>query len=68
MRKQRFMDQSTFICTTCRNKFPLMRNHGEKRSRGHIKDMWCPFCGTDRKFMEIPTGNYYVDENGKILY
>ena len=68
MRKQRFMDQSVFICPVCQNKFPLMRNHGNQREKGHIKDLWCPFCKTERKFIEVRHGDVYVDESGRIVY
>lgn len=68
MKTQRYMDLSTFVCQECGNRFPLMRNHGKQRERGHIKDLWCPFCRTDRKFIEVRTGDYYVCDNGKVIY
>lgn len=52
MKKQRFMDQSMLVCSSCGGRFPIMRNHGERRKKGHIKDIWCPYCKTDRKFIE----------------
>ena len=58
MRKQRFMDTSIMICPVCKKKFPIMRNHGQRRAKGHIKDIWCPFCGTERKFVEVPQDCY----------
>ena len=68
MRKQRFMDQSIFICQSCNSKIPLMRSHGQPRERGHIKDMWCPFCKCDRKFKEIRRTDYFVTMNGEVIY
>ena len=62
------MDQSIFICTVCGNRFPLMRDHGNQRERGHIKDLWCPFCKADRKFLEVRRGDSYVDGNGNVVY
>ena len=68
MKKQRFMDQSTFICPVCNNRIPLMRPHGKPRERGHIKDMWCPFCKDDRKFKEIRRTDYFVTMSGEVIY
>ena len=58
MRKQRFMDLSNFICPVCGKSFPIMRNHGQQREKGHIKDIWCPYCKEDRKFKEIRKRDY----------
>jgi len=66
LRKTRFMDQSTFICTTCGKTFPLMRSHGQHRERGHIKDLWCPFCKAERKFREVKRGEGYMTAAGMI--
>lgn len=67
MRKQRFMDLSMMICPECGKSFPIMRNHGQHRERGHIKDIWCPFCKEDRKFMEIRKRDY-CEINNKVIY
>ena len=67
MRKQRFMDLSMFICSECGNTFPIMRNHGQHRERGHVKDIWCPYCKAERKFMEVRRTDYYEDKN-RIVY
>lgn len=53
MRKQRFMDLSTLTCKECNGKMIIPRNHGDRRARGHIKDMWCPYCKAERKFVEL---------------
>ena len=66
MKKQRFMDLSTFVCPCCNKTFPIMRSHGKQRERGHIKDIWCPFCKEERKFMEIRRKDYYTTEYGVI--
>lgn len=52
MRKHRFMDLSVLTCSRCGGKFPIMRCHGQKREVGHIKDMWCPYCKANSKFIE----------------
>ena len=68
MRKQSFMDQSTLICSVCGNHFPIMRNHGKPRERGHVKDIWCPFCKTERKFLEVRKRDYIVTASGAVIY
>ena len=68
MRKQRFMDKSELICMTCGNRFPIMRNHGKPRERGHIKDIWCPFCKQDRKFQEVRRTDCVVTASGAVIY
>lgn len=68
MRKQRYMDLSTFICPECGKTFPIMRPHGKHREKGHIKDIWCPFCKAERKFLEISKKDYYVTATGAVIY
>ena len=68
MRKQRFMDLSMLICPVCNKTFPIMRNHGQHRERGHIKTIWCPYCKADRKFMEIRKSDCYVSADGNVIY
>ena len=67
MRKQRFMDLSLFICPECGKSIPLMRNHGNHRKKGHIKDLYCPYCNKDQKFKEIRRGDGYI-VNGNMIY
>ena len=67
MKKKRFMDLSLFICPECSKSFPIMRNRGESRKRGHIKDIWCPYCKANRKFKEIRHTDY-ANINGNIIY
>lgn len=67
MRKQRYMDLSMMICPECGKAFPIMRNHGQRRKSGHIKDLWCPYCKEDQKFLEIGRGECWKN-NGKIIY
>lgn len=67
MRKQRYMDLSLFICPDCGKTFPLMRNHAGHREKGHIKDLWCPYCKDEKKFKEIRKKDYFETKNG-IIY
>lgn len=65
---KRDIDISLFICPECGGKFPLPRRQSKKREKGHIKDLYCPYCNKVVKTMEIRTGDTYITEDGKILY
>jgi len=67
MKKKRFIDISTCICQECGFKMPIPRCHGQKRGRNHIKDIWCPRCGKETKFLEVRSGDCYINGN-EILY
>ena len=43
---------SMLRCQTCDNIMYVPRRTGKQRKRGHFKDMWCPYCQQERKFME----------------
>ena len=64
LRRQRYMDLSDFICPQCKRRFPIMRNRGRKRKRGHIKDIWCPYCCKVQKFIEIRNDDFIYIYNG----
>ena len=68
MRKRRYMEQSIFICPGCGKQIPLMRKGNRPREKWHIKDIWCPFCKMEQKFMEIRHGDWYTDVNGSVIY
>ena len=52
MRKRTNMFTSYLKCSECGKQFPIMRSKGYKREKGHIKDLWCPFCKSESKFKE----------------
>ncbi|MFV0363527.1 MAG: hypothetical protein ACK5LL_10650 [Suipraeoptans sp.] len=39
-------------CPDCKGVFPIPRRAGGQREKGHIKDLWCPFCKCKKKFIE----------------
>ena len=43
---------SDFYCQGCGANFPLPRT-GNQREKGHIKDLWCPYCKAIMKFTEV---------------
>ena len=44
---------STFLCPECGGAFPLPRPKSMRRGKGHVKDLWCPFCKKTVKTIEI---------------
>lgn len=63
MRKRQY-EITEFICPQCGNKFPLPRPSGRKREKGHIKDLWCPFCQEKVKFKEVKSNEVHTTLNG----
>lgn len=60
------------VCPVCRNQFPIPRRPDRKRERGHIKTLYCPFCGKETDMIERREGDYmYVAKaetrSGKLL-
>ena len=41
-----------FVCPECGQTIPLPRRKGKVREKGHIKDLWCPFCQKIQKTRE----------------
>lgn len=46
------IEPSWLKCSECGGKFPVIRQRGRKRGIGHIKDLWCPYCKKETKFVE----------------
>ena len=59
---------STFICPECGNKFPLPRAKSMRRSKNHIKDLWCPHCKKKVKTLEIRPKDMFITMSGEVLY
>lgn len=43
---------SKFKCLDCGNEMFVSRRKGKQRENGHIKDIWCPYCGEVKKMVE----------------
>lgn len=41
------------ICTGCGEIISIQRKYNKLKLIGHIKDMYCPYCKDNRKFIEI---------------
>lgn len=59
---------SNFICSECGNSFPLPRQKSWRREKGHIKDLWCPFCKKKVKTIEIRPRDSFKTMSGEVLY
>ena len=68
MTKKVKIDISLFICPECGGKFPLPRVKSMRREKGHIKDLWCPYCKAVVKTLEIRPKDMYVSMAGEIFY
>lgn len=52
MKQRRNYTISYCICPECSCNFPIPRKKNQYREKGHIKDIWCPFCKKINKFVE----------------
>lgn len=59
---------SQFICPTCGTSFPLPRPKSCRREKGHVKDLWCPYCKMIVKTKEIRSRDIFRTFDGRIIY
>lgn len=50
--KKQVMVYSKLDCTECGTSLNVPRKRSKRREQGHIKDMWCPMCKKETKFIE----------------
>lgn len=53
MKKRNDAVISYYKCTGCEKVLIVPRQAGRMRERGHVKDLWCPFCKAEKKFVEM---------------
>lgn len=53
------------ICNECGNRTTVPRMLGSRRARGHIKDMYCPYCKQITKFTEYQQEDFIRTMDGK---
>lgn len=41
-----------FTCPTCKKQIPLPRKQSKRRTNGHQKNIYCPFCKEVKTFTE----------------
>ena len=66
--KKRNYSISYFICPECGNYLPLPRPKNLKRNKGHIKNIYCVYCNKTVKSTEIRSGDFYVEQDGTVIY
>lgn len=59
---------SNFICPTCGGGFPLPRAKSMRREKGHVKDLWCPYCKDRVKTIEIRSKDVFKTLDGRYIY
>lgn len=55
--KSRNMVEETYVCPDCGGEMYVPRKHSAKRSKNHIKDLWCVTCG---KITKHKQKDYYA--------
>ena len=67
MRANKF-EISNFICPDCGKSFPLPRAKSMRREKGHIKDLYCPFCKKTVKTFEIRPRDAFATLDPTVVY
>ena len=60
-RNNRSFTISNLICPSCGSSFPIPRLRSNARERGHIKDIYCPFCNRTEKMLEIREQDFVLE-------
>ena len=62
--RMRNFEQSEFYCVKCGKKgLPCFRNKGQKREKGHLKKLYCIYCGYETNHAEVqPDARYTYDD------
>ena len=56
------MKTSKFFCTKCgKEGLPVHRKKGQERKGGHLKKLYCIYCGAEKNHVEIRP--FYSDYN-----
>mgnify|MGYP007056213182 CR=1 FL=1 len=53
MKKRNDLIIMYYRCDNCQNDVTVPRQTGRRRENGHVKDMWCPWCKVESKFIEL---------------
>ena len=41
------------MCPICKNTLTAYKRSSRVTSKGHIKNMWCPFCKKEQQFVQL---------------
>ena len=58
---------SNFKCPECGNYIPLPRNKAKPREKGHIKDLFCPWCKKIQKTIEYKSNQGIKTLSGETI-
>lgn len=58
---------SNFICPECGGILPLPRMKKSRREKGHMKNIFCPYCQKEQTFQETRNDEFYKSMSGEIL-
>ena len=60
------MTQSRFFCTQCgKEGLPVMRKQGQQREPGHLKKLYCIYCGKEVNHAEVREIGGYTEDDFK---
>lgn len=60
--KKRPYIMSNFLCSECDLHLQIPRPKNKQRKVGHVKDMYCPVCKKETKFIEIGEYGIYLKD------
>lgn len=58
---------SQLICPKCNHVIPIPRKMSYARKKGHIKDVYCPWCNKVQHTIEYQTNEPIKNLDGEIL-
>lgn len=61
MSRQYKTSLSQLYCPKSGNTFPIRRKYGQQRNKGHLKKIWCPYCGYEHNCIEIREKDYILE-------
>jgi ssDNA-binding Zn-finger/Zn-ribbon topoisomerase 1 len=47
------MTEEMYSCPDCGFQFPVWRTKGRRRSKEHVKSLYCPKCDDQKQFVRI---------------
>lgn len=58
---------SQFVCPDCGHIIPIPRKNKRRRENGHIKTLYCPWCGKRKRTMEYKDNQPIRNLNGDLI-
>lgn len=68
MKKGKKYSISLCVCPQCGKEMYVPRSCGDMRNKGHLKDLWCPFCKSVLSMREYRNGkDWWKNLAGEIV-